>query len=302
MKTRKGNVKAAVGAAPARTVAGRWARYTRGHVSLARPGVSTSSDLSLQHHDGVLRLTINRPAKHNPLSRDVLARLGAAMDAAAADPALRCVLLRGAGDRYFAAGGDLRDLCSVRSAADTRTMVLESRAILDAVRACPVPVIALVNGDAIGGGAELAVACDLRIMASHARIGYMHGRLKLSTGWGGGTDLFDLVGRARGLRMLARAEMVGAADALAWGLADAVAAQGETLGACAQRFIEPMLAQSPRLMRVFKSQALAARRGDSRDARRAAEMHGFVDAWTHEDHWNAVDRVLSRNRAPDDDG
>ena len=249
-----------------------------------------------------MRLTINRPAKHNPLSRNVLARLGAAMESAAANPALRCVLLRGAGERYFAAGGDLRDLCSVRSAADTQTMVLESRAILDAVRSCPVPVIALVNGDAIGGGAELAVACDMRVMASHARIGYMHGRLNLSTGWGGGTDLFDLVGRTRGLRMLARAEMVGATDALAWGLADAIATDGADLEACAQGFIEPMLAQSPRLMRIFKSQALAARRGDTRDARRAAEMRGFVDAWTHEDHWDAVDRVLSRDRTSDDSG
>lgn len=243
-----------------------------------------------------MRVTLDRPAKHNPLSRPVLAALQAAMVQAAQDSELKCVLVRGAGDGYFAAGGDLRDLCSVRTPQETAAMVVEARGVLDSVRDCPVPVIALVNGDALGGGAELAVACDLRIMASHARIGYMHGRLNVSTGWGGGTDLFDLVGRARALRMLARAEMVPAADALAWGLADAVAEPGEDLESCAARFTEPLLQQSPRLLRAFKAQALAKRRDEDRDGRRTAEMQNFIQAWVHEDHWAAVDRILARSK------
>ena len=245
---------------------------------------------------GVLHLVLNRPEKHNPLSRAMLAALKASMEQVADDPQLRCVLLRGAGNAYFAAGGDLRDLSTVRSAEDTEAMVLEARGALDAVRECPVPVIAVVNGDALGGGAELAVACDLRIMASHARIGYMHGRLTVSTGWGGGTDLFDLVGRARALRMLARAEMVHGVDALAWGLADAVAPSEADLDAFAAGFVEPMRRQSPRLLRAYKAQALAKRQGDARDERRAAEMRDFVSSWIHEDHWDAVEKILSRGK------
>jgi enoyl-CoA hydratase/carnithine racemase len=242
-------------------------------------------------------LTINRPARHNPLSRGVLAELRTAMERAAAEPELLGVLLRGAGGEYFAAGGDLHDLRSIRSAAETEAMVIEARAILDAVRECPLPVIALLNGDAMGGGAELAVACDMRIMAAHARVGYMHGRLHVSTGWGGGTDLFDLVGRSRALRMLARAEMVTAVDALAWGLADVVAPAGEDLETFALSFLQPMLQQSPRLLRSFKAQALAARRGLGRDARREAEMREFIQAWTHDDHWAAVERILAGGRS-----
>jgi enoyl-CoA hydratase/carnithine racemase len=258
--------------------------------------MNASAGLLVRREGAVLRVTLDRPDKHNPLSRPVLAGIRAAMERVAKEPDLVCVLLRGAGDVYFAAGGDLRDLCALRSRAETEDMVVEARGVLDSVRDCPVPVVALVNGDAIGGGAELAVACDLRIMAAHARIGYMHGRLNLSTGWGGGTDLFDLVGRARALRMLARAEMVTAADALAWGLADAVAAPGQDLEECAAAFIRPMLQQSPRLIRAFKLQAAARRRGDSRDVRRDAEMRDFVEAWTHDDHWAAVDRILERGR------
>ena len=245
--------------------------------------------------DGVLTLVLNRPEKHNPLSRATLAALKEAMQQAAADERLQCVLLRGAGDGYFAAGGDLRDLSTVRSSADTEAMATGARAALDAVRDCPVPVIAVVNGDALGGGAELAVACDLRVMAAHARIGYMHGRLAVSTGWGGGTDLFDLIGRARALRMLARAEMVTALEALAWGLADAVAAPGEDLDAFVAGFVEPIRHQSPRLMRACKAQALARRRGLDRDTRRAAEMRDFVESWVHDEHWAAVERILSRS-------
>jgi enoyl-CoA hydratase len=256
--------------------------------------MNDSPPLLVGRDDGVMSVVLNRPDKHNPLSRAVLAALQDAMQQASRDDTLRCVLLRGAGNGYFAAGGDLRDLSSVRSAAETEAMVVEARGALDAVRECPVPVIAVINGDALGGGAELAVACDLRIMASHARIGYMHGRLNVSTGWGGGTDLFDLVGRARALRMLARAEMVHAVEALSWGLADAVAPAEADLDAFATGFVEPMRRQSPRLMRAYKAQALAKRRGEDRDARRAAEMLDFIESWVHDDHWAAVDSILSR--------
>jgi len=260
------------------------------------PRESAEPCLLLRREDGLMWLTVNRPAKHNPLSRSVLTALRAAMREAAADEDLLGVLLRGAGEEYFAAGGDLHDLRSIRSETETEAMVIEARGILDAVRECPVPVIALVNGDALGGGAELAVACDLRIMAAHARIGYMHGRLHVSPGWGGGTDLFDLVGRSRALRMLARAEMVTATEALTWGLADAVAPESESLETFTLDFLQPMLKQSPRLLRNFKAQALAKRHGLDRDERREAEMRAFIRAWTHDDHWAAVERILARDK------
>jgi enoyl-CoA hydratase len=258
--------------------------------------VTAAPCLLTRRGNGLLWLTINRAAKHNPLSRGVLTELRAAMGQAAADEGLLGVMLRGAGEEYFAAGGDLHDLRSIRSAAETEAMVIEARGILDAVRECPVPVVALVNGDALGGGAELAVACDLRIMAAHARIGYMHGQLYLSPGWGGGTDLFDLVGRSRALRMLLRAEMVGAGQALSWGLADAVAPEDEALDDFAAGFLQPMLQLSPRLLRNFKAQALAKRRGLDRDKRREAEMQAFIKAWTHDDHWATVERILAGDR------
>jgi enoyl-CoA hydratase/carnithine racemase len=249
-------------------------------------------DILLRRDGRVLRVTINRPGKHNPLSRAVLADLRDVFDSARDDPDLACVVLTGAGDKYFAAGGDLRDLAQVRTEQGVRAMVEESRAALDAVRTFPLPVVAVLNGDALGGGAELALACDLRVMREGACIGYVQGRLAITTGWGGGTDLATVIGPARALRMTARCETVSATTALDWGLADAVV-PADKLDAAVQDFIAPILKQSANVLRGFKAQALAARRGLPFDECRAIEQHEFVKTWMHEDHWSAVERFLS---------
>jgi enoyl-CoA hydratase/carnithine racemase len=251
-------------------------------------------DVIVARDDRVLRVTVNRPRKHNALSRAVLARLRAALDAARGDDGIRCVVITGAGERYFAAGGDLHDLGLVRAEPEVREMSEEARAALDAVRRFPVPVIALLNGDAIGGGAELALACDLRVMRDGARVGYIHGRLAITPAWGGGADLIAVVGPARALGMMARAEMVPAATALQWGLVDAIAAADQLEPALAQ-FLGPMLQQSRRVLEGCKRQTLAARAGLAFDARRALELEAFVETWTHADHWDAADRILRRD-------
>lgn len=242
---------------------------------------------------GAVWLTIDRVAKHNALARPVLAALGATVRELGEREDVRYLVITGAGDRFFAAGGDLRDLAGVRDEPAVQAMMDEAGAALDAVRHCPLPVIAYLNGDAIGGGAELALACDLRLQAAHARIGYVQARLVITSAWGGGPDLFRTVGPARALRMLARAELVGATDALAWGLADAVirdGARGEDLAS----FLRPLDACAPQVLRGIKAQAIAARQGLPWAAQRAVEREHLVRTWLHEDHWAAAEKLLSK--------
>src|SRR3546814_6263400 len=111
------------------------------------------------------------------------------------------------------------------------------RAVLEKLRSFPAPVIAALNGDAFGGGAELAMACDLRIAAGHARIGFLQGKLAISTAWGGGPDLFAALGISRALRLLARAEILSAPRALEWGLLDAVADDGQPFEAFVDAYV-----------------------------------------------------------------
>src|SRR5690606_23734330 len=144
----------------------------------------------------------NRPQKHNALAARVLDALALAVKNAGAEATTRLIVLSGSGERFFAAGGDLAELSAVRDDSATHAMANSARGALDAIRECPAPVLAYLNGDAIGGGAELAVACDNRLQASHARIGFIQARLAISSAWGGGPDLCQLVGSSRAFRMM----------------------------------------------------------------------------------------------------
>ena len=242
---------------------------------------------------GVGWITLDRPAKHNALARAALAEMAAAVAELGARAQARCIVLTGAGERYFAAGGDLRDLSGVRDEAAVQAMMDEAAGALDAIRHCPVPVLAYLNGDAIGGGAELALACDMRLQAAHARIGYIQARLALTTAWGGGPDLFRVVGPSRAMRMMVRAELVAAEQALAWGLADAVIRDGPR-GADIGEFLRPLLACPPQVLRGIKAQAIAARRGVEWAGHREVERAHFQHTWLHKDHWAAADKLLTR--------
>jgi enoyl-CoA hydratase/carnithine racemase len=127
-------------------------------------------------------------------------------------------------------------------------------------------------------------------MRQGAHIGYVQGRLAITSGWGGGPDLCAVVGPARALRMMSRSEPVPAATALAWGLVDAVV-PADAVETGLRDFIAPMLEQTRTVLAGFKAQALAARRGDSYEARRASERDYFVT-----EHWAASDAVLARSK------
>ena len=251
-----------------------------------------SGDLRIEARQGVLNVLIDRSEKRNALSRSVLDQLGAAFTAAAKDDGLSVAVLRGAGDMSFAAGGDLRDLASVRTLAEATEMSVQAKAALEAIRQFPVPVVAALNGDALGGGAELAAACDFRIFAPHARIGFIQGRLNITTAWGGGIDLMRLVGPARALRMLSRTELLTAEAAMAIGLADAVAS--DSLDDAVSAFLKPMLKLAPHVMRAFKALNLAQRRGASRQDLLDLETGNFAAAWVHDDHWDAAEGILKK--------
>lgn len=261
---------------------------------LRPPAAPADSDVLVDERAGGLAwITINRPRKHNALARPVLAQLRDAVTALGRQPATRLIVLTGAGDRFFAAGGDLVDLASVRDEAATLAMIEEACGALDAIRHCPVPVVAYLNGDAIGGGAELAVACDLRLQGAHARIGFIQAKLAITSAWGGGPDLFQLVGRARAVRMMSRCELVDAPTALDWGLADAVIADGPQ-GQDIAAFLKPMLHCTPQVLRGIKAQAVAHRKALGWTAHRAVEMDHSVRTWLHDDHWAASEKLLSK--------
>jgi len=252
--------------------------------------------LRVERLDDVLRVTIDRPAQRNPLSTEVLGELRRAFTESADDRGLRAAVVTGAGEKSFAAGGDLKEFDKLRSTDDAERLWSHANEALRAVREFPLPVVAALNGVALGGGAELAVACDFRVAARHAAIGFVQGRLNICTGFGGGADLVALVGGRRALSILVGAETMPAEKAQAIGLVDDVAADGESLDACVERFLAPMRAQAPQVLRAFKAIALGDRLMHTRAQREQREREAFVATWIHPDHWQASDRFLSRSR------
>jgi enoyl-CoA hydratase len=256
----------------------------------------SGKDVSVSvENDIILRVTVNRPEKRNALSRAVLETLRNVFTDHAGEK-LKVAVLTGAGDKSFAAGGDLKDLSVLRSLDEARGLAEQAKSALNAIRNFPVPVIAALNGDAMGGGAELAVACDFRISDSHARIGFVQGRLNISTAWGGGIDLMRLVGPGKALDLMCGSSMLNAEEAQQIGLVDRIAEEDEDLDHRVANFLQPYLLQVPQVLRAFKALAIGARRGFSRAEMDELETRNFAAAWVHDDHWAAADVLLSKGK------
>ncbi len=193
--------------------------------------------------DGVVTITVDRPDKLNALNAAVIAELGQAALAAAADDAVRGIILTGAGPKAFVAGADISELVS-QDPLGAKERSLAGQAAFRRFEALRKPVIAAVNGFCLGGGCELAMACHLRIASESARFGQPEVKLGIGPGYGGTVRLPRLVGRGRALELLLTGATIDAQEAWRIGLvnrvvpADRLLAETETL-------LRTMLAQGP---------------------------------------------------------
>ena len=197
---------------------------------------------------GIALVTINRPEKRNALSRAVVRELGAAFDRVAEDPAIRAAIVTGAGDVAFVAGADIGELAGL-SSVEMRQYSLEGQRVLRRLETAGKPSVAAVNGFALGGGLELAMAATVRIASENARLGQPEVKLGLTPGFGGTQRLPRLVGRGRALWMLASGEPIDAAEAWRIGLVNAVTPPAELLGA-ARAWLGKVLQNGPLAVRL----------------------------------------------------
>ncbi len=251
--------------------------------------------LLTEQHNDVLTLTVNRPDKRNALRMDLLDALGTTLTEHANSSTLKLAVITAAGDRCFAAGGDLQELNAIRSADDAEVMSKRGRQALDQIRNFPLPVIGALNGLALGGGAELAMACDLRIAAAHAEIGFLQGQLAVTTAWGGGIDLVAAVGNQRALDLLLSARRITAKEAFAVGLVDRVCADDESLDTCLTAFLQPYLTRSRQVLKGFKALTTGHRRVIHQHLSSIEQNH-FISAWTSPNHWDAVEKATAERQ------
>jgi methylglutaconyl-CoA hydratase len=182
----------------------------------------------LDKKDELAIVTINRPEVHNALNRSVLSELAQVVDELANDRQTRVVIITGAGEKAFSAGADLKERRTM-SEEEVRRFIKLIRDTFTKIEQMPKPVIAAINGVALGGGTELALACDLRIVAEHAILGLTEVSLGIIPGAGGTQRLPRLVGKAKAKEWIFTAKKVTAAEAERWGLANQVTPKGKAL-------------------------------------------------------------------------
>lgn len=190
--------------------------------------------LLTKNEGGICYITINRPEKLNALNKTVIEELGAAMEHVYSDPGIKAVILTGAGEKAFVAGADISEFQQLDAKGGRDLAAGGQQLVFDKIERSSKPVIAAVNGFALGGGCELAMACHFRLASDNAKFGQPEVNLGLIPGYGGTQRLTQLIGKGRALELLLTGAMIDADTALRYGLVNYVLPQTELLAKCTE--------------------------------------------------------------------
>jgi enoyl-CoA hydratase/carnithine racemase len=246
--------------------------------------------LVVEREGAVALITLNRPPA-NAISPDLVRELETAVGEVEADPAVRAVILTGAGERIFCGGADLTGAIG-GAAEDLETLLRRGHALLRRIETLGKPVIAAIQGHATGGGCELAMACHLRIMKETARIGQTESNLGIIPGYGGTQRLPRLIGRTKALEHLILGTQIPAAEALALGLVNRLAKEGETL-ADAKALAHAIARRAPIATRLI-IECVDRGLGEGVDAGLEAEVRGFLEVLRTEDAAEGIQAFFTK--------
>ncbi|HVF82522.1 MAG TPA: enoyl-CoA hydratase-related protein [Flavisolibacter sp.] len=193
--------------------------------------------------NGIFTITINRPDKLNALNKDVISDLDKIVDEIESNTEIKGVILTGSGQKGFAAGADITEFLGL-SGDEGKALARKGLIVFFKIEACSKPIIAAVNGFALGGGCELAMACHFRIASENAKFGQPEVNLGLIPGYGGTQRLVQLIGKGRAIELLLTGSMIDAQTALRYGLVNHVVPQEELLNKTTS-ILEMILTKAP---------------------------------------------------------
>lgn len=235
--------------------------------------------VDLELEDGLAVVTIDRPQARNAIAPETMEQLDAALDGAEGATAL---VVKGAGDRAFVSGGDLKQLATLRTEADAAAMARRMRAVCDRIASFPGVTIAVLNGHALGGGAEFAVSADIRLAASDIRIGFNQVALEIMPAWGGAERLVEIVGYSKALLLAGTGAILSAEEAERVGLVDQVLAR--------ESFDDDWRAIARKLAHRPAGEIKRVMKGASTDE----AVDAFARLWVSDEHWAAADKAMNR--------
>jgi enoyl-CoA hydratase len=254
-----------------------------------------TSGVVYEVEDQIAILRVNRPQARNALDWAAQEAFAAAVTAVALDTAVRMLIITGTGPEAFVAGGDLKELSQhPESAAGERLNRVMGTALAQ-LSDLPIPVIAAVNGDAIGGGCEIVTACDLCLAAAHAHFSFAQVKVGLTTGWGGTARLVQLIGQRRAMELLLTSRLFDVEEAVQFGLVHRIVSPENDVLTAARRWAI-QLVQLPRTA-LAETKSLVNQAGQAR-LREAyqLETERFVALWPQADHLEAMQAFIEKRK------
>jgi enoyl-CoA hydratase len=241
--------------------------------------------------NGIFTVTVNRPDKLNALNKDVMNDLNNVIDEVQNNPEVKAVIITGSGQKGFVAGADISEFVGL-SNEEGKVLAKKGQDIFFKIENCSKPIVAAVNGFALGGGCELAMACHFRLASENAKFGQPEVNLGLIPGYGGTQRLVQLIGKGRAMELLMAASMIDAQTALQFGLVNYVVPQEELLKK-AKSILEVIITKAPLAVGGCIKAANAAYREDGYQQ----ELQGFADCFETEDMKEGTAAFLEKRKA-----
>jgi enoyl-CoA hydratase/carnithine racemase len=243
--------------------------------------------------NGVGQITLQRPEVMNAINFQMIGELEEMIQAWRSDDQVKVIYITGSGERAFAAGGDLKEFHQLYSETEAYGMLNRMGNLLLELEGMGKLTVAGINGLALGGGCELALACDIRMASDQAEFGLIQARLGITTGWGSGARLIEVVGRSQALHWLIGARRFSAKEALSGGLIQAIY-PAERFREEAFAYVQSLAEISSDVIQSYVKMANEVRAGGDPTTIKKAEIRRCAQLWSGEEHHAAVRRFLER--------
>jgi len=251
------------------------------------------NNILLEKEDNLATLTINRPKVMNALNFDTIREIETALESIKDDPEVKVLIITGAGDKAFVAGADIAFMQSL-SAVETRQLAAYGQKVFRMIELIEKPVIAAINGFALGGGCELAMACDIRLASENALFGQPEVNLGLTPGWGGTQRMPRLIGEGRAKELIFTGDTIKADEAYRIGLVNHVYPQ-ESLMEEAKKLAKKIMAKAPLAVGFSKFQINKGLQTDL-DTAMGIESDLFGFCFATEDHNEGIEAFLAKRK------
>ncbi|WP_153124251.1 enoyl-CoA hydratase/isomerase family protein [Peribacillus tepidiphilus] len=245
--------------------------------------------LKRKMENGLFTLQFNRPEKRNAINFAIMDELNQSLSEAAENDQIKVVMIRGSGDKAFCSGGDLSEFHALKTEEEAWEMLSKMGGILYKLLTLPKPTIAFINGTAVGGGCEIAAACDFRWMKKEAKFGFVQGNQAITTGWGGGTILFEKLLPYTVLEMLSSARIYSAKEGFELGYINKIIEIESVESA-----LEDFLSKEVDVLMAYKKMLIRKWEQTQLRERIIEEIKTCSKLWESEAHHAAVRRFITK--------